>query len=344
MRIGSRATVILIISLCLWFLIPTTRCRWSGWFAAPRAEEPAPISLLGTGASFPAPIYDFWFKTYNRLHPEVQINYQALGSGAGIRQFEQGLVNFAGSDAAMTDKEIAEVKQGVVMLPITAGMVVLAYNLPGAPPDLKLSRQAYCDIFLGKIAEWDDPAIARTNPGMKLPHTEIVVIVKSDASGTTFVFTNHLSAISTQWKEGPGTGKTVNFPVGVGAKGTLGVTALVKRTPGSIGYVEYGYAKRSGLPMAALENRSGNFVKPELASGRDALANVTLPPNLRAWLPDPPGADSYPISTYTWILCYKKYQDPKIAAALKSLLEYCLTQGQNSSAELGYIPLPPEVV
>jgi len=172
----------------------------------------------------------------------------------------------------------------------------------------------------------------------------IVVITKSDASGTTFVFTNHLSAISMEWKNGPGTGKSVNFPVGLAARGTLGVTALIKRTPGAIGYVEYGYARQSGAPMAALENHSGNFVKPDLATGRGALASISLPPNLRAWLPDPPGADSYPIATYTWILCYKNYQDAKIAVALKSLLQYCLTQGQTSSAELGYIPMPAAVV
>lgn len=328
----SRAALIILI------------CLWSARYGVAGAGQPAPISLLGTGASFPAPLYEFWFRQYNQLHPEVQINYQALGSGAGIKQLQQGLVNFAASDAAMTDKEIAAVKQGVVMLPMTAGIVVLAYNVPGAPADLRLARQAYTGIFLGKITYWDDQAIARTNRGVKLPHIRIVVIAKSDASGTTFVFTNHLSAISTEWKNGPGTGKTVNFPVGLAARGTLGVTALIKRTPGAIGYVEYGYAKQSGVLMAALENASGNFVKPDLSTGRGAVASVSLPPNLRAWLPDPPGAESYPIATYTWILCYKKYQDPKIAAALKSLLQYCLTQGQTFSAELGYIPLPPAVV
>jgi phosphate transport system substrate-binding protein len=344
MRSRSKTVLILIIYLSLPFLISGIRFNGSEGCANAVAEEPATTSLLGTGASFPAPLYEFWFRNYNQLHPEVQINYQALGSGAGIKQFQQGLVNFAASDAAMTDQEIAAVKRGVVMLPMTAGMVVLAYNLPDAPSGLKLSRQAYSGIFLGKITHWDDPAIARANPGVKLPHAGIVVITKSDASGTTFVFTNHLSAISAEWKAGPGTGKTVNFPVGIAARGTLGVTALIKRTPGAIGYVEYGYAAQSGAQMATLENRSGNFVKPDLAGGRSALANISLPPNLRIWLPDPSGADSYPIATYTWILCYKRYQDTKIAAALKSLLHYCLTQGQTSSAELGYIPLPPAVV
>jgi len=344
MRFVSRMALMLVISLCLWFLILTNRCYGSAQSAVTIADEPAPISLLGTGASFPAPLYDLWFRQYNQLHPEVQINYQALGSGAGIKQFQEGLVNFAASDAAMTDQEMAAVKQGVVMLPMTAGIVVLAYNAMGISPDLRLSRQAYIGIFLGTITRWDDQAITQANPGVKLPHTKIIVITKSDSSGTTFVFTNHLSAISTEWRNGPGTGKTVNFPVGVAARGTLGVTALIQRTPGAIGYVEYGYAKESGVPMAVLQNRSGNFVKPELATGRSALASVSLPPNLRAWLPDPPGADSYPIVTYTWLLSYKQYKDAKTAAALKSLLRYCLSQGQTYSAELGYIPLPPEVV
>ncbi|MGO9062465.1 MAG: phosphate ABC transporter substrate-binding protein PstS [Candidatus Binataceae bacterium] len=346
MRSAPGISLTLIISLCLRVLIPTSPFHASAGPGVVLADEAADgsISLLGTGASFPAPLYELWFRQYNQLHPEVQVNYQALGSGAGIKQFQQGLVNFAASDAAMTDQEIAAVKDGVVMLPMTAGIVVLAYNLPGVPVDLKLSRAAYTGIFLGKITRWNDNAIARANPGVKLPDLKVVVITKSDASGTTFVFTNHLSAISAEWKNAVGTGKTVNFPVGVAARGTLGVTALIKRTPGAIGYVEYGYAKQSGVAMAMLENRAGNFVKPELATGRTALASVSLPPNLRAWMPDPPGADSYPIVTYTWLLCYKKYKDPKIAAALKSLLRYCLTGGQAYSAELGYIPLPPEVV
>jgi phosphate transport system substrate-binding protein len=309
-----------------------------------QAQEGGSISLFGIGGSFPAPLYEAWFRKYNRLHPEVQVNYQMMGSGAAVKEFQQGLVNFAASDAAMSDAEIAAVKAGVVMLPMTAGSVVLAYNLPGGPRDLRLSRTAYTGIFLGRITRWNDAAIASSNPGVQLPALPIVVISKSDASGTTFVFTSHLSAISTQWRDGPGTGKAVNFPVGVAARGTLGVTALLERTPGAIGYVEYGYARQTGLATAMLENRSGNFVKADLDSERSALVQVGLPDNLRAWLSDPAGADSYPIVTYTWILCYKKYDNPRIAAALKAVLGYCLVQGQADSAALGYIPLPPIVV
>ena len=302
------------------------------------------ITLQGTGATFPAPLYQRWFTDYNKLHPDVQINYQPLGSGAGVKQFTEGLVNFGASDAAMTDEEIAAVKDGVVLLPMTAGSVVLGYNVPGAPADLKLSRKAYTGIFLGKITKWNDPAIAEANAGAKLPDTPITVVTRSDGSGTTFVFTTHLAAISEEWAKGPGVGKSVNFPVGVAGKGNPGVTALIKQTPGSIGYVEYAYAVQTKTPMALLENKAGKFVTPDLASAERALAGVTLPADLRAWLPDPAGPDAYPIVTYTWILAYKKYTDPKIAQALKSIMLYGLTDGQKVSAELGYIPLPADVV
>ncbi len=302
------------------------------------------VTLQGTGATFPAPLYVKWFKEYNRLHPQVQINYQALGSGAGIKQFQEGLVNFGASDAAMTDEQIAAVKDGVVLLPMTAGSIVLAYNLPDGPSVLKLSREAYTGVFLGKITQWNDPVIAKANPGTHLPDIKITVVSRSDGSGTTFVFTNHLSAISEAWKNGPGAGTTVNFPVGVAGKGNPGVTALIKQTPGAIGYVEYGYAVGTGLPMAELENSSGNYVKATLETGQRALASVKLPANLRAWVPDPPGTESYPIVTYTWLLCYKEYQDRKIAEALKSVILFGLTDGQKYSVELGYIPLPKSVI
>jgi phosphate transport system substrate-binding protein len=304
----------------------------------------ADVTLQGTGATFPAPLYQRWFTEYNKLHPEVQINYQALGSGAGIKQFQEGLVNFGASDAAMTDEEIAAVKDGVVLLPMTAGSIVLAYNLPGAPAELKLSRDAYVGIFLGKITSWNDPKIAATNPGVTLPDTKITPITRSDGSGTTFVFTQHLSAISDGWKKGPGTGKSVNFPVGVGGKGNPGVTALIKQTPGAIGYVEYGYAKQTQMPMALLQNKSGAFVKADGESEKAALASVELPADLRAWITDPAAPTAYPIVTYTWLLCYKKYADTKVRDALKGVIQYGLTEGQKFSAELGYIALPPNVV
>jgi len=302
------------------------------------------ITLQGSGATFPAPLYQKWFTEYNKAHPDIEINYQALGSGAGIKQFQQNLVDFGASDAAMTDEEIAAVKQGVVLLPMTAGAIVLSYNLLNGPSELKLSREAYVGIFLGKITQWDDPAIAKSNPGVRLPSLKIQPVVRSDGSGTTFVFTSHLSAVSDAWKNGPGAGKSVNFPAAVAGKGNAGVTALIKETPGAIGYVEYGYAMQTKIPMVALQNKSGSYVKADLTSGKDALASVQLPANLRAWITDPTGAQSYPIVTYTWLLCYKKYSDPDKAAAIKSVVQYGLTQGQSFSVDLGYIPLPPNVV
>jgi phosphate transport system substrate-binding protein len=304
----------------------------------------ADVTLQGTGATFPAPLYQRWFTEYNKLHPEVQINYQALGSGAGVKQFQEGLVNFGASDAAMTDEEIATVKDGVVLLPMTAGSVVLAYNLPGGPPELKLSREAYVGIFLGTISKWNDPKIASANPGVTLPDTKITPVTRSDGSGTTFVFTQHLSAISNEWKSGPGTGKSVNFPAGVGGKGNPGVTALIKQTPGAIGYVEYGYAKQTNMPVAVLENRSGQYVKADRESEKAALSSVTLPADLRAWISDPAAPTAYPIVTYTWLLAYKKYADPKVRDALKGVIQYGLTEGQKFSEELGYIALPESVV
>ena len=332
----------LIVSLSAWLCATGTGPRPGVGIAS--ADEGEHITIQGTGATFPAPLYQRWFSEYNKLHPDVQINYQALGSGAGVKQFQEGLVNFGASDAAMTDEEIAAVKSGVVLLPMTAGSIVLAYNLPGGPTDLKLSREAYTGIFLGKITQWNDPLIAKSNVGAKLPDTKITVVSRSDGSGTTYVFTSHLSAISEDWKKGPGIGKSVNFPVGVAGKGNPGVTALLKQTPGAIGYVEFGYAKQTAMPMATLENKSGKFVTADLSTGTKALDGVELPPDLRAWIPDPTVPEAYPIVTYTWLLAYKKYDDPKISKALKSVIEFGLTKGQTYSDELGYIPLPAKVV
>ncbi|MGA7903197.1 MAG: phosphate ABC transporter substrate-binding protein PstS [Terrimicrobiaceae bacterium] len=299
--------------------------------------------LSGAGATFPAPLYQRWAVEYNKLQPKVQVNYQSVGSGAGVKQFIQGTVDFGASDAAMSDEEIAKVKQGAVMIPATAGSIVIAYNLPDVT-DLKFSRDAYAAIFLGKVTKWNDPAIAKDNPGVKLPDLPINVAVRSDGSGTTFVFTKHLAAINKYFADEVGSDKSVTWPVGAGGKGNEGVTALIKQTPGTVGYVEYGYAVNNGLSMASLQNKSGNFVKPTDASGAATLANVTFPENLRVWPEDPSGAEDYPIATFTWLLLYKKYSDAAKSKALKDFVVYGLTDGQKFSAELGYIPLPPAVV
>jgi phosphate transport system substrate-binding protein len=243
----------------------------------------------------------------------------------------------------MKPEEIAQVDVGVQLLPMTAGAIVLAYNLEGVP-ELKLSREAYVGIFLGKVTKWNDPLIVKTNPGVKLPDSPINVIVRADSSGTTFVFSQHLATISPEFAKSPGVNTMPNWTVGTRSKGNEGVTASLRTTPGSIGYVEYGYANGQGLAMASLENKAGKFVKATTQSSQAALAAVEMPPDLIAWLPDPAGESSYPIVTYTWLLCYKRYDDPNKLKALKDVIEYGLTTGQKSSEQLGYVPLPAPVV
>ncbi|MEO1375985.1 MAG: phosphate ABC transporter substrate-binding protein PstS [Cyanobacteria bacterium J06635_10] len=301
------------------------------------------VTLNGAGASFPRLIYERWFKDINAKYPNLRVNYQSVGSGAGVRQFTAGTVDFGASDVAMKDEEIKKVERGVLLLPMTGGSVVLAYNLPGVE-ELKLPRAVYADILLGKITDWDDEKIAAANPGVKLPDQKITIIHRSDGSGTTAVFTKHLSAISQDWKNGPGEGKTVSWPTGIGAKGNEGVTAQIKQTAGSIGYIEFGYAKNEGLSMAALENKAGKFIVPSDEAASKALGAIELPNNLRAFISDPEGDESYPIVTYTWILAYKKYDNPATAKAVEAMIEYGLTEGQKVSTQLGYVPLPQNVV
>ncbi|MBD2607165.1 phosphate ABC transporter substrate-binding protein PstS [Scytonema hofmannii FACHB-248] len=303
------------------------------------------VTLTGAGASFPAPLYLSWFDALNKKYPSLRVNYQSVGSGAGVEQFTKGTVDFGASDVAMKDDEISKIPadKGVLLLPMTAGSIVIAYNLPEVP-DLKLPRAVYTDILLGKIKSWDDPAIAKANAGAKLPKQPITVIYRSDGSGTTGVFTQHLSTISPEWKTKVGEGKSVKWPVGVGAKGNEGVTAQVAQTQGSISYTEYGYAKQTGLKFATLENKAGKFVTYNDEIGAKTLEAVTLPENLRAFAPDPEGADSYPIVSYSWLLVYKKYPDAVKAKAVEAMVEYALTEGQKVSPELGYVPLPATVV
>ena len=301
------------------------------------------VKLQGAGASFPALLYGAWFKTYSTEHKgSVQVDYQSVGSGSGVSAVIDGTVDFGASDAAMTEEEMAKVERGVQLLPMTAGAIVIAYNLEGVN-ELKLSREAYAGIFLKEITKWNDPKIAATNEGVELPDEDINVIVRSDSSGTTYNFTQHLAAISEKFNSEVGINKAPNWPVGTKSKGNEGVTTSLKQTPGSIGYVEYGYAEKTGLSMASLENKSGKYIKPTIASAQAALAAVEFPPSLIAFVPDPEGEDSWPIVTYTWIIAYKTYDDSKKMDAFKDLINYCLTTGQESSEELGYIPLPEAV-
>jgi len=301
------------------------------------------VKLIGAGASFPAPLYNKWFKDYHGLHPNVQVDYQSVGSGSGIKNCINKTVDFAASDAGMKPEDRAHCDGGVQLLPMTAGAIVLSYNLGGVP-ELKLPREAYAGIFLGKVTKWNDPLIANANPDVKLPDSAINVVVRADSSGTTFVFSQHLAAISPEFARSPGVNTMPNWAAGTRSKGNEGITASLRTTPGSIGYVEYGYAKAQRLAIAALENKAGKFVKASIPSFQASLAAVEMPEDLMAWLPDPPGDDSYPIVTYTWLLCYKRYDDANKLKALKGVIEYGLTEGQKSSEQLGYIPLPAPVV
>jgi len=318
------------------------------------ANVSADVKLNGSGASFPFPIYSKWFKDFSKAEKDIRVDYQAKGSGAGIQDFINHTVDFAASDAAMKDKEIEKVKEGVVLLPMTAGEVVLIYNLKGVD-NLKLPRSVYPEIFLGKITKWNDPKIAEANPGVSLPDKDITVVTRSDSSGTTFVFTGHLSAISKEFKSAVGQAKAPEWPKSgkfVAAPKNDGVTAQVQQNNGAIGYVEYGYAKLTGWKQVAeLENKAGKYVAPGPESGAAALAAAQFPagnlpgedvPDLRSWVNDPAGEDSYPIATFTWMLFYKDQDDAK-AQALRKLVKYCVEKGQKIADQMGYIPLPENV-
>ena len=313
------------------------------------ADTPIPLTtkvqLTGAGATFPAPLYQNWFVMLSRKVPNVQVNYQGTGSGAGVEQFIKGTLDFAGSDVAMKDEEIAKVsKGGVLMLPVTAGEIVLAYNAPGIAK-LRLSQPTYVDIFLGKITNWSDPKIAKDNPGVKFPDLPITVVHRSDGSGTTSVFTQNLSEMSSEWKSKVGSGKSVQWPSGkfVGSKGNDGITATLKRTPGAIGYVEYGFAKNNQVSMATLGNKAGKFIEPTEKNGSATLAKVKLPANLRAFILNSADPSSYPFVTFTWLLVHKSYDTPGKAIAIKAMVDYAINDGQAQSAPLGYIPIPKNV-
>ena len=301
------------------------------------------VKLQGAGASFPAPLYLKWFKAYSASKPNIQVDYQSVGSGSGVKSFIDHTVDFAASDAAMKPEEIAKVSAGVVLLPMTAGAIVLAHSLKDIP-NLKLSREAYLGIFMGKVTKWNNPAIAKDNPDAKLPDAPINVVVRADSSGTTNVFTRHLSAVSKEFEQSVGINNMPNWPVGTRSKGNEGITASLMTTPGSIGYIEYGYAHSQKLPMATLQNKAGNYVAATTASAAAALASGQLPADLIAWISDPDGKDAYPIVTYTWMLFYKKYDDQGRAKAVRDLINYGLTDGQKESEALGYVPLPAEVI
>jgi phosphate transport system substrate-binding protein len=304
--------------------------------------------LRGAGATFPAPLYKRWISSFKERDAKVKIDYAAVGSGEGVRKFLANELDFAGSDAALSDEQIKQAKNGVQLIPATAGIIVLAYNIEGLGGDLKLPRDVYVDIFSGRISRWNDKRIAAANPGLTLPDKDITIIARLDSSGTTWAFTNHLSAISSQWRDqGPGVGKEVAW---VGntmlARGNEGVASRIKISQNSIGYIEYGFAKRLGLQMAWLGNKSGQVIEPGDISATEALnKNVDkIPDNLRLMIPDPDGEKSYPILTFSWLILHQQYAEANKAIALKQFITYGLTDGQKFSRELGYIALPDSIV
>lgn len=305
------------------------------------------LRITGAGASFPFPLYSAWFQAYSAKTKGVRIEYQSVGSGAGVKNFIERIVDFGASDAAMTDEQIAQVKGGALVLPMTAGEIVLAYNLPGVK-ELRLPRAIYPAIFSGEVTRWTDPAIVAANPGTTLPDMPITVVRRSDSSGTTFVFTQHLSAINPTFKEKVGSGTTVQWPdkpTFIGAPRNDGITATVMQTPGAIGYIEYGYAKLTKTPFAVLENKSGTFVTAGDEAGQAALASAEFSgDDLRVWVTDPANPAAYPIATFTWMLFYKDSGKPETAAALRQFVDWALIDGQKMASDLGYIPMPSVVV
>lgn len=304
------------------------------------------LLINGAGATFPAPIYSKWFDEYHKAHPNVQINYQPLGSGAGIRQLQAGTVDFGASDLPMTDEQLSQAKTKVLHFPTVLGAVVPAYNIPGVSAELKFTPEALAGIFLGTITKWNDSAIAGQNAGVNLPANDIVVVHRSDGSGTTFIWTDYLSKVSSDWKTKVGSGASVNWPVGLGGKGNDGVTGLVKQTPNALGYIELAYALQNHISYGRLRNSAGNFVKADLAGVTAAAASYAkqMPADFRVSITNPSGKTAYPIASFTWLLIPAKFSDAGKRDALKTFLKWMLTDGQKFAEPLSYARLPKEVV
>jgi len=303
----------------------------------------AQTTLNGAGASFPYPIYSKWFSEYHNQHSDVQINYQSVGSGAGIRQVQAGTVDFGATDGPMTDEQIAASKVRVLHVPTVLGAVVPAYNIPGVSGEVKFPPDVLAGIFLGKITNWSDATLAKANPDIKFPNQNITVVHRSDGSGTSYIFTDYLSKISSDWSNTTGKGTSVKWPVGVGGKGNEGVAGMIRSLPGSIGYVELIYALQNKINYGSVKNKSGAFVKASLESTTAAAQGVKMPPDFRVSITDPPGKNAYPIASFTWLLIPTNPADKKKAQMLKDLVQWCLTTGEAMVTSLSYAPLPKEV-
>ena len=304
----------------------------------------AQTTLNGAGASFPNPIYSKWFSEYNKLHPDVQINYQSLGSGAGIRQVLSGTVDFGASDSPMSDEQLAQSKTKILHIPTVLGAVVPAYNVPGISGEIKFTPEALAGIFLGKIQNWNDPAITKANPGVNFPNQQIIVIYRAEGSGTTFIFTDYLSKVSQDWNNTVGKGASVKWPLGMAGKGNEGVAGQIRQLQGSIGYVELIYAAENKITYGSVKNAAGNFVKASLDGVTEAAASVkTMPADFRVSITNAPGKTAYPISSFTWLLIPTHSTDASKTKALVGFLNWMLDHGESEAASLSYAPLPKQV-
>jgi len=310
----------------------------------------AALSINGAGASFPNPVYSKWFDEYQKKNSQVQINYQSIGSGAGIKQVTEGTVDFGASDGPMNDEQLKAFQDkhgfGILHFPTVLGAAVPTYNIPGVTAALNFTPEALAGIFLGKITKWNDPAIVGANKGVNLPAADIVVVHRSDGSGTTYIWTDYLSKVSDEWKDKVGKGASVNWPVGLGGKGSEGVTGQIKNAPNSIGYVELIYAASNNIPYGSVKNSSGNFVKADLASvsAAAAAAAKTMPDDFRVSITNPEGKTAYPIASFTWLLIPEKFSDTAKRDAIKNFLNWMLADGQNYAEPLSYAKLPKEVI
>ncbi|MFN7914887.1 MAG: phosphate ABC transporter substrate-binding protein PstS [Vicinamibacterales bacterium] len=310
------------------------------------AATAAPLQINGAGATFPYPIYSKWFDEYRKKNEAVQINYQSIGSGGGIRQVTNQTVFFGATDGPMTDEQLKAAPGALLHLPMVLGADVPVYNLPGVTAELKFTGPLLADIFLGKVKKWNDPAIAAVNAGVTLPGTDITVVHRSDGSGTTYIWVDFLSKVSPEWKEKVGVATSVNWPAGVGGKGNEGVAGLVSQTPGAIGYVELIYALQNKIAFGAVQNASGEFVKASTASVTAAAASAaaSMPADFRVSITNAAGTGAYPVSSFTWLLLYEDAKDKAQAKGMVEFVKWALTDGQQFAAQLGYAPLPQDVV
>ncbi|MGB8803143.1 MAG: phosphate ABC transporter substrate-binding protein PstS [Candidatus Acidiferrales bacterium] len=331
--------------LVVWLMVLTMALAVA--LTVPRAAAQGTVNLNAAGATFPYPIYSKWFDVYHTAHPNIQINYQSIGSGGGIRQLQAGTVDFGASDGPMSDQQLAESKFKILHFPTVLGAVVPTYNIPGVTAELNFTQKALADIYLGAITKWNDPEIAKANPGVSLPGNDIVVIHRSDGSGTSYIWTDFLAKVSGAWKSKVGNAATsVNWPVGLGGKGNEGVTGLVKQTPNSIGYVELIYAVQNKITYGSVQNADGKFIKADLASVTAAAAAdaKNMPADFRVSITNAPGPKAYPISSFTWLLIPAQIQDAAKRDAIKDFLKWMLTEGQKYNEGLSYAQLPKEVI